>query len=338
MPLPDTAYTELRDGYRTCKILNGMWQVSGAHGKIDPAAALDSMRKYHDAGFTTWDLADHYGPAEDIIGLFRTALASEKSNAELSNVQAFTKWVPRPGSMHRAKVEKAINVSLKRMQVDQLDMLQFHWWDYGNDAYLDALRHMADMIDEGMIKFLSLTNFDTKRLEIILNHGIDIVSNQVQFSVVDRRPEQLMAPFAEKHGVKLFTYGSICGGLISERYLGAPEPGFSKLNTASLRKYKNMIDAWGGWALFQQLLKELSSIAKAHHVQIPQVAAKYILEKSAVAGVIIGVRLGIKDHFKENQQIFSFEIEHDEIERIDAITRQANDLMKIIGDCGDEYR
>ena len=59
-----------------CRLLNGLWQVSGGHGRIDPAAAVAEMLGYHDAGFTTWDLADHYGPAEEFIGAFRRQLAA----------------------------------------------------------------------------------------------------------------------------------------------------------------------------------------------------------------------------------------------------------------------
>ena len=56
-----------------CRLLNGLWQVSGGHGQIDPADAIADMLRYHDAGFTTWDLADHYGPAEEFIAAFRRA-------------------------------------------------------------------------------------------------------------------------------------------------------------------------------------------------------------------------------------------------------------------------
>ena len=48
---------------RICRILNGLWQISGAHGAIDPQRAIAQMFNYHQAGFTSWDLADHYGPA-----------------------------------------------------------------------------------------------------------------------------------------------------------------------------------------------------------------------------------------------------------------------------------
>src|SRR3954449_6412794 len=103
-----------------CRVLNGMWQVSGAHGRIDPERAIEAMFAYHDAGFTTWDLADHYGPAEDFIGEFRRRLKRERGEAALADVQAFTKWVPRPGKVTKAAVEQAIDRSLRRMDVEAL--------------------------------------------------------------------------------------------------------------------------------------------------------------------------------------------------------------------------
>ena len=62
MTLPASSRFALVPDLSICRILNGMWQVSGAHGPIDPRRAVDAMFAYHDAGFTTWDLADHYGP------------------------------------------------------------------------------------------------------------------------------------------------------------------------------------------------------------------------------------------------------------------------------------
>jgi aryl-alcohol dehydrogenase-like predicted oxidoreductase len=97
MALPEASKLQLTPDLRICRVLNGMWQVSGAHGRIDPAAAIRNMFDYLDAGFTTWDLADHYGPAEDFIGEFRCQLAASRGEAALSGVQAFTKWVPGPG-------------------------------------------------------------------------------------------------------------------------------------------------------------------------------------------------------------------------------------------------
>ena len=321
-----------------CRILNGMWQVSGSHGSIAPQKAISSMFSYLDAGFTTWDLADHYGPAEDFIGEFRRQLVAQRGIDALNNLQAFTKWVPRPGKMTKEIVEKNIAISLRRMDVDSLDLLQFHWWDYRDKNYLDALYFLGELQQEGKIKHLALTNFDTEHLKIILSAGIKIVSNQVQFSLIDRRPLVKMAQFCQEHNIYLLAYGTLAGGLLGAKYLGHPEPNAMSLNTASLRKYKNMINAWGNWQLFQELLTVLKAIADSYHVTIPNVAVRYVLEQKAVAGAIIGVRLGVAEHIAENARIFDFQLSPQDYQKIDHVLQKSRDLLQLIGDCGDEYR
>lgn len=321
-----------------CRILNGMWQVAGGHGYVDHDLAIADMLRYHDAGFKTWDLADIYGPAEDLIGDFRRRLLTLKGKEELERIQALTKWVPQPGRITRSIVKENIERSLRRMSVSSLDLLQFHWWDYNNPYYMDALKYLSDLMDEGRIKHLGLTNFDTERMQIIMESGLQIVSNQVQYSIVDRRPEVKMIPFCMEHNISLLAYGSICGGLVSERYLGRTAPSTAELDTLSLRKYKKMIDAWGGWNLFQELLLTLKKIAKKHDVSIANVATNYILAKPVIAGVIIGVRLGIVEHRNDNTQVFNFNLDMSDRDAIDAVCAKANNLFETIGDCGDEYR
>jgi len=317
-----------------CRILNGMWQVSGGHGQINPDSAILEMLEYHKDGFTTWDLADIYGPAESYIGEFRKRLPPN----ELSKSQALTKFVPNPGPMTKSIVEYYIDQSLHKMNTDSLDLVQFHWWDYNNPSYLDALNHLSKLRDEGKIKHLGLTNFDTKRVKIIIERGFKLVSNQVQYSILDQRPEKLMVPFCQKYGMSLLTYGTLLGGFLSEKYLNSPDPHRADLVTSSLQKYYNMIDAWGGWKLFQELLHVLSQIAKKHDSSIANVSAKFILDKPAVAGVIIGARLGISEHRQDNARVFDLQLDSQDHAMISSVTGKSNDLFDIIGDCGDEYR
>jgi aryl-alcohol dehydrogenase-like predicted oxidoreductase len=338
MTLPQSSRFQFTADLAICRILNGMWQVSGAHGAIDPARAVDEMFAYHGAGFTTWDLADHYGPAEDFIGNFRRRFAARHGTERLGEIQAFTKWVPHPGRMTRRIVENAVGVSLSRMGVECLDLVQFHWWDYSDESYLEALAHLADLRQESKIRHLALTNFDTERLRIITDHGIPIVSNQVQYSLVDRRPEARMTPFCHQHGITLLAYGTLLGGLLSEKYLGRPEPPQGELNTASLQKYKRMIDAWGGWALFQELLVALKQVADKYQVSIANVGVRHILDRPAVAGVIVGARLGVAEHIADNAGVFNFALDADDHAMIEPVLAKSRDLLKLIGDCGDEYR
>jgi aryl-alcohol dehydrogenase-like predicted oxidoreductase len=338
MALSTLSRLQLTPDMNICRTLNGLWQVCGGHGCIDPTAAVKNMFHYLDAGFTTWDLADIYGPSEDLMGEFRRQLLATRGKAAVDSLQIFTKWVPQPTQMTKKLVEENINKSLRRMQVESIDLLQFHWWDYGNSSYLDALRYLSELQKEGKIKHLGLTNFDTERLKIIHEAGIKIVSNQIQFSIIDRRPEVHMIPFCQQHNIKLLTYGTVCGGLLSEKYLGKPEPRKEELNTSSLKKYKNMIDNWGGWQLFQELLNVLKQIGNKHNVSIANVAVRYILDKPTVGGVIIGARLGISEHLQDNARVYEFSLDADDTEKIDAISQKSQDLYRTIGDCGDEYR
>jgi aryl-alcohol dehydrogenase-like predicted oxidoreductase len=338
MNLPESSKLQFTPDMRICRILNGLWQVSGAHGPIDPDKAVSNMLTYHDSGFMTWDLADIYGPAENFVGEFRRRLVSARGTDVLSNTQAFTKWVPHPGPITRGIVEEAIASSLHRMNVEALDLLQFHWWDYQNNNYLNALNYLSELRDKGKIRHLALTNFDTEHLKLFTDQGIKIVSNQVQFSLIDRRPEVNMIPYCKEHNVQLLTYGTVCGGLLSEKYLGHLEPRGYELNTASLSKYKQMIDVWGGWNLFQELLVTLKRIATKHGVSIANVAVRYILDRPTIAGVIVGARLAVADHREDNARVFDFKLDKEDYELIEAVLAKSRDLYKLIGDCGDEYR
>ncbi|MED6205240.1 hypothetical protein PIB30_016033 [Stylosanthes scabra] len=329
------------DSLDICRVLNGMWQTSGGWGRIDRDDAVDAMLRYADAGLSTFDMADHYGPAEDLYGIFINRVRRERPPEFLEKVRGLTKWVPPPVKMTRSFVSDSINVSRKRMDVDSLDMLQFHWWDYSNPGYIDALKHLTDLKDEGKIKTVALTNFDTERLQIILENEIPVVSNQVQHSIVDMRPQQRMAELCQLSGVKLITYGTVMGGLLSEKFLDTnisiPFAG-PALNTPSLQKYKRMIDAWGGWGLFQGLLRTLKQVANKHGVSIPTVAVKYILDQPAVGGSMVGVRLGLSDHIQDCNAIFSLVLDEDDVNSIREASAKGKDLLNVIGDCGDEYR
>lgn len=328
------AKVSLADDLSICRVLNGMWQVSGSHGQINPESAILDMLEYHKTGFTTWDLADIYGPAESFVGDFRKRLSTK----ELENSQSLTKFVPNPGPMTKSIVEYYVDQSLKKMNTDSLDLIQFHWWDYNNLSYLDALNHLSKICDEGKIKHLGLTNFDTQRIKIMIDKGIKLVSNQIQYSILDQRAEKLMVPFCQKYGISLLAYGTLLGGFLSEKYLDSPEPHRSDLTTASLQKYYSMINAWGGWELFQQLLLVLSKISKKHDSSISNVAAKFILDKRAVAGIIIGARLGISEHREDNLHVFDLNLDSEDLTLINSVTKKSNNLFDRIGDCGDEYR
>lgn len=324
-------YTELAPGLTISRALTGLWQIADLERdgtKVNPVEAARQMKAYLDAGFTTFDMADHYGSAEEITGVFNQTYGSDAS-------QFFTKWVPSPGKITAAQVRAAVETALTRMKTDQIDLMQFHAWQYAHPSWVDCLFWLQELKNEGLIRHLGLTNFDTAHLQVVVNSGIEVVSNQVCYSLLDQRAAGEMTQLCLKHGVKLLAFGTVAGGFLSEKWLGKPEPVLNESLTWSQMKYKRFIDAAGGWERFQNLLRTLLPIAQKHGIGIATLASHYMLLQPAVAGVIIGARLGKSEHITENQQLFSIQLE--EADRA-SIQFALSSLQKIPGDCGDEYR
>ena len=100
-------------------------------------------------------------------------------------------------------------------------------------------------------------------------------------------------------------------------------------------KYKRFIDTAGGWSVYQQILRAADQVARKHQVSISNVATRWVLENSAVAGVIIGARLGEAQHSADNANLFGFALDAEDQELLEAAFQASTPLP---GDCGDEYR
>lgn len=324
-------YTELAPGLTICRAITGLWQIADMERdgtKVNSQEAANAMKSYSDAGFTTFDMADHYGSAEEIAGVFRLQNGVEKA-------QLFTKWVPTPGPITKDQVREAVQLAQTRMQSEQIDLMQFHAWSYAHPSWVDCLFWLQELKNEGLIRHIGLTNFDSAHLQIVVNSGIEVVSNQVCFSLLDQRAAGKMSELCLKHNVKLLAFGTVAGGFLSEKWLDKSEPTQSESLTWSQMKYKRFIDSAGGWEKFQSLLKTLQTIAQKHGVGIANIASKYIMDQPAVAGVIIGARLGQSEHISENEKLFSFEFDESDKQQVAQVLAT---LDKIPGDCGDEYR
>ncbi|CTQ64955.1 aldo/keto reductase [Roseibium alexandrii] len=320
----------LADDLEISRVLTGLWQIADIEkdgAELDPEKGADHLEAYLKAGFSTFDMADHYGSAEIISGRL---LARHDGQ---DRPQVFTKWCPEPGPMTADVVRAGVQERLARLGTDCVDLLQFHWWSFGHPAWLDALHEMAKLKDEGLIKALGVTNFDAAHLRLALSDGIPLVSNQVSFSMVDRRALGPLSDLCAEREVRLLGYGTLCGGFLSDRWLGKPEP--ADITDWSKMKYKRFIDAAGGWDGFQAILKTANSIAQKHNVSLANVATRWVLEQPAVAGVIVGARLGESEHMADNAKLFSFALDEEDTAQLDAAFSQTTPVP---GDCGDEYR
>lgn len=95
--------------------------------------------------------------------------------------------------------------------------------------------------------------------------------------------------------------------------------------------------------MFQDLLVALETVAKRHDCSMASVATRFVLDRPAVGGVIVGCRLGIAgagQHISESLCSCSADLKlnEDDLATIEAVTRRSRDLAALVGDCGDEYR
>lgn len=321
-------FTELAPGFKISRVLTGLWQIADMErdrDALNPVETAKYMQPYVDAGFTTFDMADHYGSSEIIAGTFRNGSADE--------VQLLTKWVPEPGKVSLGVIREAVERALDRMQMDKLDLLQYHAWHYPDPIWLDTLFALQDLKNEGLIAHLGVTNFDSAHLRVAAASGIELVSNQVCYSLLDQRANYEMAKVCNEYNIKLLAFGTLAGGFLSERWKGQAEP--KELKTWSQMKYKRFVDTVGGWTIFQELLDTLGQVAAKHQISIANIATKFILDQPHVAGVILGARLGESEHIQDNTNLLNVEFDQEDLE---LIQNQLSKFNPVPGDCGDEYR
>jgi aryl-alcohol dehydrogenase-like predicted oxidoreductase len=283
---------ELAPGYTISRVLKGGWQLAGGHGPVDEAAARDDMDRFVEAGVTTFDCADIYTGVEMLIGKWRRRRKGSAGAAAAAGVQVHTKYVPdldRLPTHSRADVARGVDRSLARLGVERLDLVQLHWWDYDVPGYVEAAAWLDELRRGGKIRHVGLTNFDRQRLSEILAGGTAITSHQVQYSVLDRRPAAGVAAQCVRDGIGLLCYGAVAGGFLSDRWLGAPDS-VAPLENRSLVKYRLIIEEFGGWDRFQDMLAALGRIASRHEATIGAVAIRWVLDQPGVSGVIVGAR------------------------------------------------
>lgn len=299
---------QLAPGYDIAGLINGGWQLSAGHGQPvrDADAVVDDLVRLVDAGFDTFDCGDIYVGVEEILGRLLRRCARD---GRMAPVRVHTKFVPDLDDLAhigRHDVERIIDRSLSRFGVERLDLVQLMWWDYGVPRYVEVASWLDELRRAGKIRLIGATNFDVLRLKEIVAAGIPVASHQVQYSLLDRRPERGMVELCARHGIQLLVYGSLAGGFLSTRWLGhpAPEPPFAN---RSLVKYRLIIDEFGGWDRFQSLLETLSEIGSRHGASISNVAVRWVLDRPGVAAAIVGA--ADARHVQDNLAVFGCQLD-----------------------------
>ena len=330
-PVMNVERFAIEPGYDISRLVKGGWHLAGGHGRVERAEAIQDMATFVEAGITTFDCADIYTGVEELIGDFRAAHPSLASC-----VQVHTKLVPdlsRLGRMTRADVERIVDRSLRRLRAERLDLVQYYWWDpEGTPGYIETGLWLAELRQSGKIARIGVSNFNAPQLERLLEAGVPVVTSQPQYSPIDLRPESDLIPRCREQGIVQLCYGTLAGGFLCADWLGKPEPP-GPFENRSLTKYKLIIEDFGGWGLFQELLGAFHRIAGKHGRSIAQVALRWVLERPNVAAAIVGATSA--RHLAENVAVFDFALDEEDHAAVTAVTaRRAGPE----GDCFDLER
>ncbi len=315
---------KLDNNYEISPVIKGGWQLSSGHSlnkKIEETSAVTDTIKFIEAGISTLDFGDIYTGVEELIGKVIIELNKKHGDQGRNKLQLHTKYVPNEHELdnfNSADVRKIVNRSLERLGTDTVDLVQFHWWKYEANHYLDAMEELFYLKKAGKIKHIGVTNFDVERLSEMVNANLKPTSIQLQYSLIDSRPEEGMSDFCQKNGIGMICYGTVAGGFFSEKYLGRTEP--TSFETRSNIKYRLIIEEFGGWEIFQNLLHILNTIALNHETNIGTVASSYILNQPGVKAVIVGARN--TDHLKSNLLIPLIKFSNQELDLISEIKSQ----------------
>jgi aryl-alcohol dehydrogenase-like predicted oxidoreductase len=186
---------------------------------------------------------------------------------------------------------------------------------------------LSQLQREGLVRHLGGTNFDTPHTREMLDAGVPLVSMQVQYSLLDRRPAGALSALCAESPLRLLCYGTLAGGFLTEKWLGAAEPG--EISNRSLIKYKLVIDDFGGWSALQSLLQLLKRIGDKHGVALSAVATRWVLDQPGVAAAIVGARYAA--HLHEQLQVFRFRLDAQDLDALEALLSQCR------GPQGDTY-
>ena len=273
------------------------------------------MAAFLDAGITTFDCADIYTGVEE-HDRRASARGSRRSAARRRSapLKVHTKFVPdwttSPG-VDAAYVRGIVERSLQRLRPGAARPRAVPLVELRACPAPSRRPARSSTCSARARSTASAAPTSTRRTRrALLDAGVPLVSHAGAVLAPRRAARARPCGSCARNGAsELLCYGTVAGGFLSERWLGAPEPA-SPFANRSLTKYKLIIDDFGGWDLFQALLRALEAIADRHGVGIAAVATRWVLDRPQVAGAIVGARYA--EHLPDNLTVFAFALDDDD--------------------------
>lgn len=276
-------------GLKITEITFGNWLTHGS--QVENEAAIASVHAALDAGITSFDTADVYAntKAEAVLG---EALAGQRRES----LEIFTKvyWPTGPrgandSGLSRKHIMESINGSLKRLGTDYVDLYQAHRYDYETPIE-ETMQAFADVVRQGKALYIGTSEWTEEQLReghaLAKELGIQLISNQPQYSALWRVIEGKVIPTSEELGISQIVWSPMAQGVLSGKYLpGQPLPEGSRAT-----------DERGGQRTIQVFMhdeilsavQKLKPLTEEAGITLPQLAIAWVLKNPNIAAAIIG--------------------------------------------------
>jgi myo-inositol catabolism protein IolS len=308
-----------RTGLDVSAVGFGCWEVGGGYGQVDEAEFARAVNRALDLGINCFDTAEGYG-----MGASERALgqALGKRRAEAVVVTKFgTAYRDKPNmrdsSPERAKA--SIDKSLKALGTDYVDVYLVHWPDRLT-PFEDTMAALGDIVREGKVRFVGLSNFKLEEIEACMQmHRIDVV--QYGYNMFDRRMQREILPYCAEQGIGFMGYGSLAYGLLTGTFtedqdFGSEDWRARQGKMGSIKLFESLFGA-ESFPSNVRAVNELKTIAARYGRSLPQLALRWAISHPSISTSLVGCRNVAE--VEDNAAAVEFSIKDDDLEEIDAI-------------------
>lgn len=276
-------------GFKISEITFGNWLTHGS--QVENDVATQCVQAALDAGISTFDTADVYAntSAETVLG---NALKGERRES----IEIFTKvfWPTGPGGkndvgLSRKHIMESINGSLSRLQTDYVDLYQAHRYDVSTPLE-ETMQAFADVVRQGKALYIGVSEWNAEQIRaghaLAKDLGIQLISNQPQYSMLWRVIEEEVVPTSEELGLSQIVWSPLAQGVLTGKYLpGQPAPEGSRATDG-----KGGADMVKGWMKDDVLtgVQKLKPIADEAGLTMAQLSIAWVLQNPNVAAALIG--------------------------------------------------
>jgi aryl-alcohol dehydrogenase-like predicted oxidoreductase len=305
-------------GLKISEITYGNWLTHGSQVENDQATAC--VRAALDAGITTFDTADVYAntKAETVLG---AALKGERRES----LEILTKvyWPTGPGGpndvgLSRKHIMESINGSLTRLQTDYVDLYQAHRYD-SETPLEETMQAFADLVRMGKVLYVGVSEWTAQQIkeghDLAEQLGIQLISNQPQYSMLWRVIEGEVVPTCVSLGMSQIVFSPIAQGVLTGKYRPGEQPPPGSRATDD-KGGANMIKRWMRDDVLERV-QQLVPLAEGAGLSMAQLAVAWVLQNDNVASAIIGASRPKQVH--DNVAAAAVRLEDDLMDKIDKV-------------------